>query len=273
MKNCRKCGVFKPLEDFGKDPNTRDGRVATCKPCKNSRAKELYDPQKKAEYYADHRSDIRRKQGAGYLKNKSKILRKSKERYSRLRPKLLAQKKEYHKRHRPKLLERQKAKHLRNRSRLDSLKTGPCQDCGRCFPPSCLDFDHRPGTTKRANVGNLYQTTKEALLAEVAKCDLVCKVCHRIRTAARRPTRKTRNKALEGRLSYLVEAKRSPCSNCGKTFEAAAMDFHHSDPKRKVHGIARLARSASLQRLKDEISQCVLLCANCHALHHFHIEN
>jgi hypothetical protein len=33
MKKCTKCGVEKPLEDFHKRPETRDGRRTDCKEC------------------------------------------------------------------------------------------------------------------------------------------------------------------------------------------------------------------------------------------------
>lgn len=32
-KQCRACGVGKPLEEFHRNCNTRDGRIARCKPC------------------------------------------------------------------------------------------------------------------------------------------------------------------------------------------------------------------------------------------------
>lgn len=46
-----------------------------------------------------------------------------------------------------------------------------------------MDFDHRPGTIKVADVSVLARSsTKERTLDEIAKCDLVCANCHRIRT-------------------------------------------------------------------------------------------
>lgn len=67
------------------------------------------------------------------------------------------------------------------------LKSGPCADCGNKFPFPCMDFDHRDGTTKTRNVailvGDGYSKTR--ILEEIAKCDLVCANCHRIRTQNR----------------------------------------------------------------------------------------
>ena len=73
-----------------------------------------------------------------------------------------------------------------NRAVVDSLKRAPCADCGGVFDPVCMDFDHRPGEMKRANVSYLVkQKSLDAVLAEVAKCDVVCANCHRIRTKRR----------------------------------------------------------------------------------------
>jgi hypothetical protein len=67
------------------------------------------------------------------------------------------------------------------------LKAEPCTDCGRSFPPEAMDFDHVRGT-KIAGISQLVRGSHslEAVLAEIAKCELVCANCHRIRTARRR---------------------------------------------------------------------------------------
>lgn len=62
----------------------------------------------------------------------------------------------------------------------------PCMDCGGSFPIICMDFDHVRGE-KVGNVADLVKKNKpfDVILAEIAKCDVVCANCHRIRTAAR----------------------------------------------------------------------------------------
>lgn len=50
-----------------------------------------------------------------------------------------------------------------------------------------MDFDHREGTTKdRGGVCVNYHLSMKRMLAEIAKCDLVCVTCHRHRTYCRR---------------------------------------------------------------------------------------
>ena len=80
-------------------------------------------------------------------------------------------------------------KHLRHRVErrqwLNTFKDVPCMDCGRKYPPECMDFDHVRGEKKfdigtRAGSGK-----KEHILEEIAKCDLVCANCHRTRTKIR----------------------------------------------------------------------------------------
>lgn len=60
----------------------------------------------------------------------------------------------------------------------------PCTDCGRSFPAEALDLDHISG--KIGSIGSFIQTgPDEALWNEIAKCEVVCACCHRIRTKAR----------------------------------------------------------------------------------------
>lgn len=80
--------------------------------------------------------------------------------------------------------------YLRDRRALvDDIKTSTgCADCGLVLPdhPEIYDFDHRPGEPKVASVAKLMtKGTVEQILEEIAKCDVVCANCHRIRTRER----------------------------------------------------------------------------------------
>jgi len=65
------------------------------------------------------------------------------------------------------------------------FKQKPCQDCGVQFDPVCMDFDHRNPEEKVMDVGFMVvgRYAKQRILDEIAKCDLVCANCHRLRTA------------------------------------------------------------------------------------------
>ena len=72
------------------------------------------------------------------------------------------------------------------RAAIDAIKSEPCTDCGRCFPPECMDFDHLDGSSKLSNVSKFVQAGYgRRTLSEIAKCELVCACCHRVRTKRR----------------------------------------------------------------------------------------
>jgi len=63
------------------------------------------------------------------------------------------------------------------------LLTHPCVDCGEA-DPIVLEFDHRDPAEKVATISRLiHASTSGKLLAEIARCDVRCGNCHRIRTA------------------------------------------------------------------------------------------
>jgi hypothetical protein len=70
---------------------------------------------------------------------------------------------------------------------LRDLKTKtPCVDCGINYPYYVMDFDHVRGV-KHANVMELVSTlSKKRIDQEIAKCEIVCSNCHRIRTHMRK---------------------------------------------------------------------------------------
>jgi len=61
-----------------------------------------------------------------------------------------------------------------------------CIDCNTKYPFYVLDFDHTRGN-KVSNIGQMLDYfSMEDILKEVAKCDIVCSNCHRIRTYQRK---------------------------------------------------------------------------------------
>lgn len=139
---------------------------------------------------------------------------------------------------------------------IKELKSKPCTDCGKTFDPVCMDFDHRPGEVKVGQVSQ-FRHNEAAFYAEVAKCDLVCACCHRLRgknrgfsEAHRQNLRKAKyagfgavlQKARKGvkrseetRLKMLAEGKHlgrpqtaerveRSCGNCGAKLTFASYD-------------------------------------------------
>lgn len=75
----------------------------------------------------------------------------------------------------------------KSKDSLVELKAAPCVDCGGTFPPECMDFDHLSGTSKVMDVSTMAKQglARQRILDEIAKCELVCANCHRIRTKQR----------------------------------------------------------------------------------------
>ena len=67
------------------------------------------------------------------------------------------------------------------------LKSRSCIDCGGHFPRVVMDFDHVRGN-KCGIISRMIGAPMSGakLLAEVAKCEVVCANCHRLRTLLRR---------------------------------------------------------------------------------------
>jgi hypothetical protein len=86
-------------------------------------------------------------------------------------------------------IEKQRAHWRYNADLLDQLRTVPCADCGGRFAQCLMDFDHRDPTTKVRIVTRMICGSTTRMLAEVAKCDIVCANCHRFRTFMRRSHR------------------------------------------------------------------------------------
>jgi hypothetical protein len=73
-----------------------------------------------------------------------------------------------------------------NRDYVRELKEStPCCDCGRSYVYLAMDFDHVTGD-KEGDVCRMVQNvTLTRLKSEIAKCEIVCATCHRLRTYAR----------------------------------------------------------------------------------------
>ena len=61
-----------------------------------------------------------------------------------------------------------------------------CVDCGIKYHYSAMQFDHKEGREKEANINALmWRAGFDRVLSEIAKCDLVCANCHAFRTYKR----------------------------------------------------------------------------------------
>jgi hypothetical protein len=69
---------------------------------------------------------------------------------------------------------------------LADIKNKPCTDCGKTYIKEVMEFDHI-SNDKLYEVSDVARNGNMArMLEEIAKCELVCANCHRIRTFNRR---------------------------------------------------------------------------------------
>ena len=66
----------------------------------------------------------------------------------------------------------------------------------------------------------------------------------------------------------LVTAAGGKCHRCGWGEHPAALQFHHIDPVNKKFALTGNNLLKEKNFYKEELTKCILLCANCHAIEH-----
>lgn len=67
----------------------------------------------------------------------------------------------------------------------------------------------------------------------------------------------------------LVNYKGGKCEICGYDKCLGASDFHHINPNEKEFSISSSNIYKNIDKLKEEIDKCILVCANCHREIHY----
>lgn len=94
-------------------------------------------------------------------------------------------------------------------------------------------------------------------------CSKDCSKVHRRRTHDTRSGKRKKNPSKIRDYVYGVKLERG-CSKCPER-RPSCLQFHHLDRSKKEFEISR-AKLMSLKRVMNEISKCIILCANCHAV-------
>lgn len=136
-------------------------------------------------------------------------------------------------------------------------RTAPCTDCGGFFDAACMDFDHVPERGKKSGqitefVKGKLRGTEEDLWAEIAKCDVVCSNCHRIRTKIRGVPKLARDKISKKRKGRKTVHTEESKAKIG----AAARKRRLSPESRMKISMALRGRHKSLetrQRMSDSV--------------------
>lgn len=157
----------------------------------------------------------------------------------------------------------------------------PCSYCGET-DTACLDFHHTNPELKEYTVSRLISKGKlYNLKQEIERCIILCANCHRKRHidgfpasevatsfTVRAIRRRSYRKVAQGRCrDFLVEFKNAnPCS-CGEAV-LVCLDLHHRNPNEKDDVVTKFVSKGQINKLKEEIAKCIVLCANCHRKHH-----
>jgi CO dehydrogenase/acetyl-CoA synthase alpha subunit len=58
------------------------------------------------------------------------------------------------------------------------------------------------------------------------------------------------------------------CTEC-EFNHPAALDFHHTNPKEKEGNVHKFISNGNFAKAYKEVKKCIVLCANCHRIHHY----
>lgn len=61
-----------------------------------------------------------------------------------------------------------------------------------------------------------------------------------------------------------------PCARCEVVYPHYITHWHHLDPKTKIGSVSDLKAQRNKRLILEEISKCILLCANCHIETSYH---
>jgi len=205
-KTCSVCKISKPDSEYRWKNKTKGIRISMCRGCDKKYRANRYQEKRKEILEANRRSARRRRDRVairGVLedgkrrcidclkakpakdfrwKNKAEGLR-----IPRCKECDRAWRSDYYENNKDQFIENNKRQYKKLRELVKSRKTGvPCADCGNTFPSYAMDFDHRDGSSKIDKVSTLvYRGSERLITEEISKCDVVCAVCHRIRTFGR----------------------------------------------------------------------------------------
>ena len=184
----------------------------------------------------------------------------------------------YYKRNRDREMDRVRTRQAATLAFLRQTRDQPCADCGRAFAPHQMDFDHRNRSEKsfRLSAGRAMLMSRDRLMTEIAKCDIVCANCHRLRTVRaerertnvhslpRHPETERWRAQRRAQAWKLAELRDRPCIDCSGRFLPFVMEFDHRDPTAKSFEITRMLGHSGIERILAEVAKCDIVCANCH---------
>ena len=156
-----------------------------------------------------------------------------------------------------------------NMSRVSShLSMHPCVDCGQS-DIRLLEFDHINGQKSRGIADLLsWGFSWSPIEAEIAKCEVRCANCHRIKTIEQEKGWRSTQPAQQAAKSYQmmhVYLCDHPCVDCGNP-DIRVLEFDHIRGHKTDEISHLLSQGCGWPRIKAEIAKCEVRCANCHRM-------
>lgn len=155
-------------------------------------------------------------------------------------------------------------KRARNREYVDNYKKQ--HSCKKCSEKrhECLDL-HHTGNDKDDTVFHLIYrgVAIKRLQKELNKCITLCANCH-AQLHYKRVAYNQPRIAARWLRKYKDTIQCSKCNHRG----IASLDFHHTNSATKIDAVGNMAGWTSVAKLIEEIEKCIVLCKNCHRLHH-----
>ena len=148
------------------------------------------------------------------------------------------------------------------------LSRHPCVDCGQA-DIRLLEFDHVIGQKSR-EISDLltWGFNWPTIEAEIAKCEVRCANCHRIKSIEHGGGWRSTKPIKEPRKIYqIVHAylETHPCVDCGCS-DIRVLEFDHVHGE-KVDEISHmLSQNCGWAKISAEIAKCEVRCTNCHRI-------
>lgn len=295
-KHCGKCNQWKPLDQFGRNKQTKDGFSCYCSMCDHYRRTERFKlilrERIKARQIAPEGFSVCLHSRCPITNPKEWLQEKEKFINSRVHTHTLTKKcltcraRKISSTNRSVVL--QECKRVWDEWR----KTHACVECRKDQTHNYLviEADHLPEYEKVKHCSEFsYWATKSrgvpALLTELKKCQALCRFHHHLQTQQRNnENRRNRRQASILKKREIINKekhKRGSCLTCKRVVkkgEECAFIFDHRDPTTKFicngkpiapSAFVRLSQALFDKQWPLEQAKCNLLCANCDKLKTF----
>jgi hypothetical protein len=173
-------------------------------------------------------------------------------------------------RNKERIIKRRRDLRISNRIYVRDYKSQhPCAICGM-DDEGCKDFHHLGDKDLGIANAACFWGLKR-LKEEISKCQVLCANCHRKIHVWKKPYSSAETATNIRRIinrKFISEYKKTHCCEiCGEDNESC-LEFHHYHGQKKEN-IYRAIVDWGLKNLKEEVSKCQVLCANCHRKKHY----